>query len=136
MMNETFLRFEKVKARADIGSRAAHNLRQSATSAPFADPDRRMSNRVINGPLTAAEVANEFDTVLNGAPRYRSDAVLAIEALMTASPKFFDEQRPNYAIEVSAWIRGSCQWLADTFTSGNIISLVLHMDETRPHLHA
>lgn len=38
--------------------------------------------------------------------------------------------------KLGKWIEANRQWLYDTFGKDNVVSLVLHMDEKTPHLHA
>ena len=38
--------------------------------------------------------------------------------------------------QLDDWCNDSLKWLQDTFGKENVVSVVLHMDEHTPHLHA
>lgn len=135
-MSYAVLRIEKVKSLAGVGSRAAHNLRASQKAAPHADPSKRGGNVVLMGPNTAPEQVTEaVKGRLATVPKVRSNAVLAVEVVMTASSEFFtDKQRGPK--DWAAWRDNSMQWLRDTFGADNIASAVMHRDERTPHIQA
>ena len=62
----------------------------------------------------------------------QKNAVLAIEAIMTASPEAFKD--PSFDFE--GWLQAQSEYAAQQFGAQNIISLVLHLDEETPHVHA
>lgn len=67
--------------------------------------------------------------------------MLAIEFLLTASPDYFRPGRPEHGSHyqeerVDAFEKASIVWLEETFGAENIVSLVTHLDEQTPHLHA
>ena len=125
-MTFAILRTAKLKSFGNIGGSLAHTYRTIDT--PNADPYRTVNNEhdLANADLVMAEVKNRLPE------KYRSDAVLCIEHLITASPewigwggddekKFFDHAR---------------KWLNDNYGSQNVISCSIHRDETTPHLIA
>jgi hypothetical protein len=134
-MNFAILRIQKVKDMRQIGSRAAHNARASPDAAPHADPTKRQDNQVLHGPSTATGITSAIGTKLQALPKYRRDAVLAIEVVMTASPGFFDPAKPD-GKRWRAWRDRSMAWLRETFCESNVISAVLHLDEETAHIHA
>lgn len=64
--------------------------------------------------------------------RIQKNAVIAIEAVMTASPEAFKD--PQFDFE--GWLQAQHDYLVKLFGANNIVSLVLHMDEETPHVHA
>ena len=70
----------------------------------------------------------------------RSDAVLAVEMILSASAEFFRPDRPweakTYDEErMTAWRDASLAWLKGRY-GDNLASAVLHLDEATPHIHA
>lgn len=134
-MSYAIMRIEKAKTMANVGSRAAHNMRQHPTAAPHADPEKRGMNRVFVGPSDAPGVVSAVKKKLASVPKFRKDAVRAVEVLMTAGPDFFDSAKSERK-KWSAWLAGSMAWLENTWGAENIVSVVLHQDEATPHLQA
>jgi hypothetical protein len=134
-MSYAILRIEKAKTMANVGSRAAHNMRQNPTAAPHADPAKRVLNRVLIGPSDAAGVVAAVEKRLANVPKFRKDAVRAVELLMTASPEFFDPAKPDQK-KWTAWVKDSLAWLRQTWGAENVVSAVLHRDEATPHIQA
>lgn len=64
--------------------------------------------------------------------RIQKNAVIAIEAVMTASPEVFRD--PGFDFE--GWLATQAEYVAKRFGERNIISMVLHEDEETPHVHA
>lgn len=60
----------------------------------------------------------------------RKDAVLALELILSFSKGAEKE------IDMEAWKEKTLQWCFDYFGEKNILSARLHMDESRPHIHA
>jgi hypothetical protein len=133
-MSYAVLRIEKCKTLAAVGSRAAHNLREHERAAPHADPGKRSKNVVLVGPKSGPEaVTQAVRDRLATVPKVRSNAVLAVEVVMTASPEFFTDKHRGPE-DWRAWQDASMQWARDTFGADNIVSAVLHRDEKTPHI--
>lgn len=62
----------------------------------------------------------------------RSNAVHAIELLLSASPAYFDE---GGRAGLAAWVEASLAWARERFGEANVVAAVLHRDEETPHLH-
>lgn len=60
--------------------------------------------------------------------------VRAIRALLTGSPE--DMKRIQAEGRLDEWCNDNLKWLRDTYGKENVVSAVLHMDETTPHIHA
>lgn len=126
------MRIAKVKSEPQLGRVLTHNLRAHPTTAPHADPQKRATNRVLRGATDSAAAAATARARLAALPRYRRDAVLAFEVLLTASPQFFDGPKA----QLRAWRDESVRWLEETFGRDQLVSVVLHEDERTPHLQA
>lgn len=60
--------------------------------------------------------------------------VRAIRVLLTGSP--LDMKRIEQNGRLDEWCDDNLKWLYKTYGKENIVSAVLHMDETTPHIHA
>lgn len=77
--------------------------------------------------------------MLSSVEHIQSNAVYAIEFVMTASPTYFREN-PNAwdefeAPKLSNFIKAAAEW-AKNYFGENLISMTLHLDQTTPHIHA
>lgn len=126
-MAYAILRIGKLKTFGNISAAGKHNLR--LRECRNADPTRKRLNvnLIDGGQELVATVKARLAEV--GIKKWRKDAVLASEVLLTASPEFFEDGR---ALE--PWIAENRRWLVETF-GANIVSAVVHMDETTPHIH-
>lgn len=125
-MAYAIIRFEKVKTWSDISAMSAHWDRSRPT--PNADPARTARNKVLVGQGSAEQCVRAG---LSGVEP-RKNAVLALEAILTASPEFFEQATQA---DKQKWLSDSLNWLKTTYGK-NLVSAVLHLDETTPHLHA
>ncbi len=101
-----------------------------------ADPEKKIENRLMAGVLCqhAPELINSriADIEKKSGKKTRKDAVAAIEVLMTASPEFFKDKQEW---QVQVWAERSTDWAKNHFGQDNIVSAMLHRDESTPHLH-
>lgn len=125
-MAYAIIRFEKVKSWSDISAMSAHWDRSRPT--PNADPSRTPKNKVLVGQGTAEQAVRAGLAGLEP----RKNAVLAMEAILTASPEFFAQATPA---DKQKWLSESINWLKTTYGK-NLVSAVLHVDESTPHIHA
>lgn len=124
--NFAILRTEKLKTFGNIGGSLAHNFRDIET--PNADADRTIKNSHSLG--SAAEV---MDAIQHRLPeKRRSDAVLCIEHLITASPTWegWGTDKEHEFFE------NAKKWLEKQYGSKNVVAVSVHRDETTPHLIA
>jgi hypothetical protein len=63
----------------------------------------------------------------------RSNAVLAIEYVVSASPEFFDENKNNY--QTAAYFSEALKFIIQKHGYDNVVSSTIHMDEQTPHAH-
>lgn len=60
--------------------------------------------------------------------------VRAIRILLTGSPN--DMKKVESSERLDDWCRDNIEWLKKTYGKENVVSAVLHLDETTPHIHA
>jgi hypothetical protein len=119
------LRIDKLKHKGNIAAQASHVERTRPT--PNADPSRTHLNRwLVGGPGMYQSSKDVWETI----PKMRSDAVLALDVLMTASPEAF--RRPDF--DLDQWTEDSVRWLKKHFKGAEIVGLQLQLDESTPHL--
>lgn len=131
------LRYAKLKTMSAIRGSGHHMARTIVT--PNADPDRRASNVVLVGsedpaadamaliPKMGRQDPNDKTSKL----LRRSNSVLTVEVLMTASPEWWQVATQP---EKDSWVQQSSEWLAKEWGVENIAHLEMHGDETTPHL--
>jgi len=126
------LRVAKLKTMGEIGALGHHNERTRET--PNADAERLQENVRLAG---SGDWMADAQRRLDDAPMIRSDAVLGIEHVMTASHDFYqqgDEQ--GRAARLAEWTERSMAWLRERYGDANIVAAVLHKDELTPHIQA
>lgn len=133
MANFAILRTEKLKTIQDVAGSGSHVFRLRDT--PNADPARKSENKILVGGesnLLHQVVQNRIETGGTKA-RVRKDSVRAIEFMLTASPEWFEKASPQ---KLKQWQDANVEWLKGRYGEANVVSAVLHMDETTPHIHA
>jgi hypothetical protein len=120
-MAYAILRIEKKKSKRDVIMTLDHNTRERTP--PNAEPGQTGLNWTFGG--STQEALIRFNERLP--EKVRSNAVLAIELVMTASP----EMKANWTKYLNACDR----WATDTFGAGNLIHIAHHRDEKTPHTH-
>lgn len=126
------LRFAKFRTLSALGAASAHNTRTAkAGLAHTTPPPDGRGVLVLDGQPNAATAWKDRAAAV-GLKKPRRDAVLAIEAVMSASPSWFDTATPE---ERDEWTERSLDYARDIFGSDNILQASLHLDEKTPHLH-
>lgn len=125
-MNYAILRTAKLKTMGNIGGSLAHNYRTIET--PNADPDRTLKN---DHSVATPEAVKQ--AIKDRLPeKRRSDAVLCIEYLITASPEWEGwgtSQEDEFFKRVNLWLRNK-------HGAENIAGMSIHRDISTPHLVA
>lgn len=103
-----------------------------------ADPSRTHLNRELirfpDGVQSRTEaIQHRLDTA-KLKRKIGKNQVRAIRALLTGSPE--DMKRIQAEGRLDEWCNDNLKWLRATFGGENVVSAVLHMDETTPHIHA
>lgn len=153
-MAYAILRTEKLKTAGNIGGLNAHLQRTRDT--PNADPELTHQNEVLRG---SVDLLADVQARLEELPgKQRSNAVLAVEHLITFSPDFVHffkedgdyfprstaEPRPSWLVPESqvdadrlqGFVDHALTWLDKRYGAGNVVNVQLHLDESTPHLHA
>jgi hypothetical protein len=139
-MAKPVLHIEKVKGAGSLEGRAAHNARSIRT--PNADPAKTHQNHWLVGSAGAniRAVWTERLTELGiDTGRLRADAVEAYEVLLSASADFFRPDDPavagSYQPErMEAFQQTAMAFMRDEFGDDLVISAVVHLDESTPHV--
>ena len=124
------------KASASDSGMSAHIER---TVAPKnADPNRtHLNQEMIEFPDGVTNRTEAIQHRLDSAGLQRKigkNQVRAVRILLTGSPD--DMKRIEQAGHLDNWCQDNLDWLAKTYGKENIVSAVLHLDETTPHIHA
>ena len=126
------LRFAKYKG-PEIGNIEAHNERtkEKYASNPDVDISRSQYNFHLIEPQRKYRAEAERQIKEAGC-RTRSDSVRVVEALVTATPEFFQGKKKS---EIRAYFQEALAFLQQNQDPNTIISAVVHMDEKTPHMH-
>ena len=134
-MHNNILRVQKVKSRLQITQAAEHNFRLRAQ--PNINVARTPLNKVMVNSLDvdlekASDLQEKLTSFYKGLGiKERSDNVLMMEFVVSASPEFFDKKTPA---QVEAWAKHQVDFFEKKFP-GQVKIAVLHLDEKTPHLH-
>ena len=126
------LRFAKYKG-PEIGNIEAHNERTKEKYA--SNPDVDISRSKYNFHLIEPERKYRAEAerqIKEAGCRTRSDSVRVVEALVTATPEFFQGKKKS---EIRAYFQEALTFLQQNQDPKTIISAVVHMDEKTPHMH-
>jgi len=125
-MNYAILRTAKLKTIGNIGGSLAHSYRTIET--PNTDPNLTSKNH-----HTVATPEAVKQAIKDRLPeKRRSDAVLCIEYLITASPEWEGWETSKEA----EFFKRSSQWLINQHGEENIAGMSIHRDISTPHLVA
>jgi hypothetical protein len=120
------IRVEKLSTFGEIAASAEHTNRERLTK--NADPKLTPKN-VFVGARTSQEVVQAIKKRLENV-QVNDDSVLCFEYLVTASPSFFESKRPK---DIEEYWRKTDEWMEKRHGKENIVSNVLHVDETTLH---
>lgn len=127
----SIIRTKKLKNFGAIARSARHTFREQPT--PNAAPGMLNQNKVI-GAKNTAQLVNAFKNLLP--EKRRIDAVLGIEYMITASPEAFKRHGGRLDDLGNGYFRDALSWLRDRHGAANVLSAVVHLDESTPHLVA
>jgi hypothetical protein len=128
-MGYAILRTQKLKHAAAVRRSMAHALREQDT--PNADPSRTPENTASAASVDVA--LTRFNERLATQEKLRSNAVLAVEYLVTASP---DDLNGKTRQQQDDYFTDALKWLEAKHGKENIVAWGIHRDETTPHLYA
>ena len=130
-MSYAILRAKKLKSLGAVARSARHTFREQPT--PNADPAQLGCNRTVG-----AQGADRLLQVLKGRlpDKWRRDAVLCIEYLVTASPEAFKRHGGHLDDLGGGYFSDALAWLKSRHGADNVVSSTVHLDESTPHLVA
>ena len=124
--------FGKIKGLSKLNAAVCHNHRawfETKQNLENIDPARSHLNYCVRGGKLPAAVHELRKARLPTLGRtVRKDAVLAIEVMVSL--------HAGVPIDEGLFFKTSVSWIAQRFGSENIVSAVVHNDESVPHLHA
>ena len=124
------MRFKPIKSTQGLTRAYNHNFRENISS--NVDPDRIFMNKeIVKLPDEDFTAAYKRRLEEGGVKSVQKNHTKAIETILTYSEKL---ARENF--DIDKWAQMNVEWLQKTFGKENVVSVVLHMDETAPHLHA
>lgn len=127
-------RIEKIKTWANLATSAQHTIRARETK----NADLSVSNTWLIG--APEDDINRLVVEKIGAQPIRSNAVLAVEILLTASPDYFRPHDSTLAgIYISQRVEDFASACTDWLTTryfDKVVRAILHLDESTPHIHA
>ena len=142
-MAKAILRVGKHTSTRSVGGMGRHMNRTRKT--PNADPERQHLNMTWlddghgwkhwkdrSPPNLNTQLNERLEDFKQRGGTVRNDSVLTIELMLSASPDWFKQASQEQFYE---WIKRNTQWVAETFGKKNVLQIVLHRDETTPHLH-
>ncbi|MGI4735567.1 MAG: MobV family relaxase [Janthinobacterium lividum] len=136
-MSYAILRLSKLKNLGMATSATQHNYRLQDT--PNANPEWAVLNEehLNHGHRNYWHLANERIAELH-LVRLRSDAVRAVELVLTGSPEAFPRDADGRALDRrgTPWVQDNLQFVRERFGAKNVVSFTLHQDEVTPHIHA
>jgi hypothetical protein len=136
-MSYAILRLSKLKNLSMATSATQHNYRLQDT--PNANPEWVALNEELlnHGHRNYWQLANERIAELH-LTRLRSDAVRAVELVLTGSPEGFRRDAAGRALDVrgTPWVQDNLNFVRERFGPKNVVSFTLHQDEVTPHIHA
>lgn len=115
------MRMAKIKSSRDVVMTLQHNTRERMP--PNADPDLTDENFNYGG--STLETMNRFHALLPD--KVRSNAVHAVEIVMTASPDFGGDW--------GRYLQACDGWAKSLFGEKNLLHINHHYDESTPHTH-
>ncbi len=132
MAQYAVMRLGKLKSMGEIGGLGRHNERERETR--NADSRRWGENERLVG---TGDWCADVQARLDEAPTVRSNAVLGIEHVLTASPEWFQQGTPaEQRQRLADFAERGMGWLRETYGADNVVAAILHRDERTPHIQA
>lgn len=130
----TFRHTGPIKSWAAMRATNVHNARTKPLA--HAMPDAPAPKHLIGGPDLVADVKRSLKIVKIDPDKLRKNGVIAYEAILSASPAFFDIGSPEErAARLNLWTAAQVEWAKKKYSVLRIVSMVLHTDEKTPHIH-
>jgi Plasmid recombination enzyme/Protein of unknown function (DUF3991)/Toprim-like len=134
-MAYTVCRIQKIKDWGTLTSSELHTTRERDT--PNADPD--VHNIRLIGEKSDPDLATIFKAKI-GNQKIRSNAVLGVEFVLSASAEYFRPDDPSIAgtynqKRLDDFAEATIKWLKQSW-GDRVVRCELHLDEVTPHIHA
>lgn len=131
----TICRIQKIKSWGALARSEAHTTREVYTP----NANLQIKNLEVVGDYDNLDLVSKVKNKI-GSQKYRSDAVLTVEMLLSASAEYF---RPDAVHEAGSYdkqclddfVEAVVKWL-DNSWGDRIVKAELHLDEMTPHIHA
>lgn len=126
------LHFQSIKHLSNLHGSYNHNYRQGNSPENVASEKTHLNRELI--PLKEGETytdAYKRRIKEGGVKSVRKNNTKAIEVMLT-----YNQKNVSSDFSVDAWSKANIEWLQETFGKDNVVSAVLHLDETTPHIHA
>ena len=121
--------------RTSVGNVERENERDQTYEAknPKIDLSRTHDNyHIIAAPQSCLDFINQRIASLNLKRKVRSDAIYMNTFVLSSGHEFFENMPSDRQEE---FFEDCVKFFADKYGAENIVSAVVHMDETTPHLH-
>lgn len=141
-MDYCIIKFKKIKDSLKLSEYGSHNLRERihANRKESIETDRSALNRVIVNKLDAK--GSDFSKKLSEYyekrdVKVKKNSVMGVDLICTTSPEWWGDWRndPKLEEKLLKWQNSQYEYVKKTFGEDAILSCVLHLDETTPHLH-
>lgn len=130
----TFRADGPIKTWSDMRGANVHNARTKPIE--HAVPGAPAPEHLIGSGDLVADVKARLRKVGIDPDRMRKNGVIAYEAIMTASPAFFDQgDAAAREVRLRDWTAAQVEFARKRYGAHRIASMVLHLDEKTPHIH-
>lgn len=132
-MSYAVVHMQKINAGAIRGIQSHINREHEPHTNPDVDPARTPENyALVESRNFYRDVQHIIRTHAPKTKTVRKDAVLACNFIVTSDHGFFQQLPPD---RQRAFFQDAVDWFANRYGKNLILSAVVHMDETTPHLH-
>lgn len=133
MRKFAIFRFEKLKTKENLKGALLHATR--GMFVPNSDSERLKDNLHLFGAKNTDEIMRNYDEMLkaNGVKKIRSNAVHAIEFIITSSKEKMEGMNRS---EQEQYFKEGLEFLRKKFGYNNLLHAQVHFDEETPHLTA
>lgn len=121
------MRTAKIKTMGNMGASLQHTFRERET--PNADGERLGDNTILVGAATSKEVMAAWHE--RAPDKIRSNAVHGLEYFIGGSP---ERMKDMTDAEQDAYFDDALDWIKERHGEDNVLSAVVHRDETTPHM--
>ena len=130
----TFRDSGPIKSWTDMRGTSIHNARTKPIDhgVEGAPPPRFL----VGTADLVADVKKQYRVCSIDPDAMRGNGVYAYEAILSASPEFFEQgDEAAKAERLEAWVAVQVEWARVHYGAHRVVSMVLHLDEKTPHIH-